>query len=176
VPRPKKAPGTAVDRRNGQRADLTLAPGGPLARFDPPAGLSPAGVQAWEDFWSDRPAQLMTAASRVVLLRWIDAVDRYVRTTAEADLEPLVTGSTGQLVENPLYRIAEKARSTIEACERQLGVGGLNATALGIAAITERRSLAEMNATIGGGRGDQNAAPAAGADASQDPRLRVIDG
>jgi hypothetical protein len=106
-----------------------------------------------------------------VLLRWVDALDRYVRATAEADREPLVAGSTGQMAPNPLHRIAEQALKTTEAAEKQLGIGGLNAAALGLAAISERRSLAEMNARYTGTNGPEGS----GRGDDEDPRLTVID-
>lgn len=169
VPRPKKPPGTAVDRRNGQRADLAAVSGG-VGRFDPPENLCVDAAAAWEDFWADRPALLLTSSSKVVLVRWVEAVNRYLVASRGADVEPITAGSTGQEVMNPLYKVAEQARAVIEACERQLGIGGLNAANLGIAAITERRSLADLNASYGGGGGNDKPAEA------PDPRLRIIEG
>lgn len=141
-----------------------------MTRFDPPTGLSGAAVEAWEGFWADRPALLLTPSARVVLLRWIDALNRYLVATAAADAEPLVSGSTGQLRPSPLYAVAAQALRTAETAERQLGIGGLNAAALGLAAIAERRSLQELNvqytppAGQGGARDD-----------AQDPRLTIVD-
>ncbi len=172
MPRPKKPAGTAVDKRNGQRADLTIAGDSRVPRFDPPPGLCPEAVAAWEGFWDDRPSLLLTRSATTVLVRWVTALNRYSVATAGADSEPLMTGSTGQRVANPLYKIAEQALRTVEACEKQLGIGGLNASSLGLAAIQERRSLADMNARYGdtrsGGSGDEGG--------EIDPRLAVING
>src|SRR6266540_7340785 len=99
MPRAKKPPGTAVDRRNG--AKLVTVGTGQVERFEPPEGLSAPAMAAWGAFWDDRQSALLTPSGKVVLLRWIDALDRYLRSTAEGDREPLVTGSTGQLVVNP---------------------------------------------------------------------------
>lgn len=167
MPRAKKPPGQAVDKRNGQK--LTAVPSGSVEPLEPPEGLSAPSLAAWESFWEDRQAAFLTPSSTVVLLRWIDALDRYTRTTAEADKEPLVKGSTGQLVVNPLYKIAESARSTVEACEKQLGIGGLNAASLGIAAVQEARSLADMNAKYSKPEGVASLA-------TEDPRLTIIEG
>lgn len=152
MPRHKKPAGTAVDNRNGQRDVLPDGEPvkGALARFDPPSGLCDAAREAWEDFWIDRPALLLTPASRTVLRRWVDALNRYLTMTAEADEQPITHGSTGQPSINPLYKIAEQSRSVMEACERQLGIGGLNASSLGLAAIQERKSLHELNKSYGG--------------------------
>jgi hypothetical protein len=166
MPRVKKAAGTAVDPRNGQRALGVLA-GGQVERFPPPRRVCKAAKDAWEGFWEDRPAALLTPAAKVVLLRWVDALDRYLRATAEADAEPLVRGSQGQQVINPLYKVAAAALTTVESCEKQLGIGGLNAASLGLAAISERRSLQEMNARYGGDHGDDG-------NEEPDPRLRIV--
>lgn len=164
MPRTKKPAGTAVDSRNGRRAELSAVTG---ARFDPPPGLCEQAIGMWDAFWMDTVATVTTAVDRGVLTRWITEYDRYLRTVAEADLQPLVEGSQGQSVENPLYRIAYRALDAAERCERQMGVGALNRSSLGIAVITERKSLADMNARYGGGDGDVDR-PAL---AAVDPRI-----
>ena len=168
MPRTKKPAGATVDKRNGRRADLVVA-GEPIARPERPADICAEATLQWDAFWADSASSVQTSADRGVLLRWIDAVDRYLRTIGEADREPLVTGSTGQLVENPLYKIADKALGTIERCEKQLGIGALNRAGLGIAVITGQRSLADMNARYGA---DGNENP----DGDRDPRLELIEG
>lgn len=165
MPRTKKPAGTAVDPRNGRRADLTVVRGD---RFDPPEGLCEETLTAWESYWSDGVASVQTPVDRAVLLRWAREMDRYLRLSAEADRQPSVRGSQGQPVENPLYGTAYKALAAVQACEKQMGMGALNRSALGIAVITERRSLADMNARYGGGESERPAL------ARADPR--VIEG
>jgi hypothetical protein len=175
MPRPKKPAGTAADKRNGRReVDLGPQPNRLVEKFDPPNSVCDEALDAWDLFWQDNQSLLLTPSSRVVLVRWVEALDRYIRSTAAADLEPLVEGSTGQMVVNPMYKIADQALRTIEACEKQLGIGGLNASTLGLAAISEKRSLADMNARYanprsGGGGGDDDQGPD-----EDDPRLKVI--
>lgn len=163
MPRTKKPAGTTVDPRNGRRAALTPVAGG---RFDPPDGLSGPSLALWDAYWSDTVSTVQTPVDRGVLTRWITEYDRYLRTVAEADLKPLVLGSQGQDVENPLYKIAYRALDAAERCEKQMGVGPLYRSNLGIAVITEQKSLADMNARYGGGD-----------DQRRDPRPdpRVID-
>jgi P27 family predicted phage terminase small subunit len=171
MPRARKLPGTAVDKRNGAR--LVSVASGRVERMPAPPDLSAPAQQAWEAFWNDRQAALLTPSSTVVLMRWADALDRYLRCTAEADKEPIVTGSTGQASANPLYKVAEQARATLESCERQLGIGGINAASLGLAAISEAKSLAEMNARYSDA-GDED--EDGGSDErDDDPRLRIVD-
>ncbi len=166
MPRAKKTAGTAVDKRNGQQV-LGVVPGLKVEKFPAPRGLSKPAKDAWNAFWDDRPAHLVTPAAKVVLLRWIDALDRYLRTIAEADQAPLVEGSQGQEVINPLYKVAEQAMGVVERCEKQLGIGGLNAASLGLAAISEQRSLAQMNARYSEPDDVED-------DDEPDPRLRIV--
>lgn len=171
MPRTKKPAGQTVDRRNGRRADLTLHAGQVPAKLDLPREVCAEANAQWDAYWDDAAASVQTAADRGVVLRWIDAVDRYLRTLGEADKKPLVKGSTGQWVENPLYKIAAAALATIERCEKQMGIGALNRAGLGIAVIAEQRSLQDMNSRYGGGDVDDHPA-----EDEEDPRLVVIDG
>lgn len=169
MPRTKKPAGTAVRPYNGRRAELLEVAGG---RMDPPDGLSAQALTIWEAYWDDTVSSVQSSVDRGLLARWITEYDRYLRVVAEADMRPLVTGSTGQDVENPLYKIAYRALEAAERCERQLGVGALNRSHLGIAVITEQKSLADMNARYGGGNADSS--PTAPAQSRPDPR--VIEG
>jgi hypothetical protein len=155
VPRTKQPAGTTADRRNGRRADLVPVPGG--GRFDAPRGLCDEAVEAWGAYWDDTVSSVHTPVDRAVLVRWIREMDRYLRLSAEADKQPSVRGSMGQPVENPLYATAYKALAVVQACEKQMGMGALNRSALGIAVITERRSLADMNARYNDGDRDRPA-------------------
>jgi P27 family predicted phage terminase small subunit len=147
MPRTRKAAGLAVDPRNGRRADLTVLGG---ERFEPPENLCPEAAAAWEDYWADAVAQVHTRVDRSILTRWVTEMDRYHRLLAQADASPIVSGSQGQPVENPLYKIAYAALNEVRYVERQMGMGALNRSALGIAVITERKSLADMNSRYGG--------------------------
>ncbi|MGH7965868.1 MAG: hypothetical protein ACRERD_29295, partial [Candidatus Binatia bacterium] len=106
-----------------------------------------------------------------VLSRWVVALDRYWIATTTADQEPLTEGSTGQSIANPLYKVAEQAMKVVDSCERQLGIGGLNASTLGLAAISERRSLQDMNAKYGVLESVDDPD-----ESDDDPRLMIIDG
>ncbi len=168
MPRTKKPAGSTVDKRNGRRADLSVVIGD---RLPAPEGLSEPANELWDAYWADPVATVQTAVDRGLLYRWITEYDRYLRMTAEADLEPLVAGSTGQSVENPLYRIAYRALDAAEKCERQLGVGPLWRSNLGIAVIAEQKSLADMNAKYGGGDGGGDGHVDQAAPARPDPRI-----
>jgi P27 family predicted phage terminase small subunit len=169
MPRTKKPAGTTVDPRNGRRADLAVVAG---ERFEAPEQVCDEAKTAWDCYWDDRVAQVQTPVDRAVLTRWITEMDRYLRLMQAADAEPVVRGSQGQPVENPMYGTAYKALAAVQACEKQMGMGALNRSALGIAVITESKSLQDLNSRFGGGPGADlravDSPPAA------DPR--VIDG
>jgi P27 family predicted phage terminase small subunit len=170
MPRAKKPPGSAADRRNGQKIGLGVVRG---ERFDLPedvaSGLLPQTRDAWESYWSDPVAGVHTPADRAALLTWIEALDRHTRLLRAADKNPLVETSQGTN-RNPLYAVAEGVWKTISELQAQLGIGPKNRVALGIAVIAEQKSLAGINAQYGGGDADGNRPAQA---ARPDPR--VID-
>lgn len=169
MPRTAKAAGTAVDKRNGRRAELTAA--GALEKFALPRRLPVADPEtgelkadpwrletrrAWDAIWSDPVASALTPVDRPVLLRWADALDRAQRHLELGDADPIAKGSMGQAVESPHYGIADKALRVATQCEAQLGVGALHRARLGIAILQERTSLAELNARVTAAGGDDD--------------------
>lgn len=149
---PKKPPGTAVDKRNGQKVELRP---GKLTRFDPPAGLSELARTTWDAYWDDPVSELATPADRSLLLRWIGLVDRYHFLIGKAMAEPEVLGSTKQKQASPFFTLAMGHENAISKIEAQLGIGPKNRAALGIAVLSERKTLADLNrefedGTIGG--------------------------
>jgi hypothetical protein len=158
MPRTKKAPGTAVDRRNGRRAEVAASS---LAKFALPKRTSgePWRLEtrkAWTALWSDPVAGALTPVDRPVLIRWADAVDRAQRHLELGDESPISKGSMGQEVESPHYGIADKAIRVAQSCEAQIGIGALNRARLGIAILQERVSLADLNARVASGGDDDD--------------------
>jgi hypothetical protein len=158
VPRTKKAPGTAVDRRNGRRTEVAASS---LANFALPKRSSgePWRLEtrkAWSALWLDPVAGALTPVDRPVLIRWADSIDRAARHLELGDANPIARGSMGQEVESPHYGIADKAVKVAQACEAQLGVGALNRARLGIALLQERVSLADLNARVAESRGSDD--------------------
>lgn len=150
MPRTKKPAGTAVDPRNGRRAEVTASS---LAKFALPKRASgePWRLEtrkAWSALWADPVARALTPVDRPVLLRWADSLDRAAWALERADASPVAKGSQGQDVASPFYAIANDALRVAMASEAQLGVGALNRARLGIAITAERISLDEMNARL----------------------------
>lgn len=168
MPRVKKPAGATVDKRNGRRAELARVAG---ERFDPPDGLCEQALTQWDRYWDDPVSQVQTAADRDLLCRWIANVNRYWRLIGAADAQPVTRNSQGE-VANPLYAVALKVEASVKADEAQLGIGPKNRAALGIAVISERKSLAEMNAAYAGGA-DVGTGPG---EEEEDPRLTIVQG
>lgn len=162
----KKAPGTAVDPRNGQKVGLSVVEGqsNPM-RFDPPSAINTEALRQWNDFWEDPVSWLITPADKMLLIKWIELVSRYFSLMRLADKEPITRGSTHNDVVNPLYGMALKMQAEIKAIEAQLGIGPKNRAALGIAVLSEKRSLQDLNTAYEGpeqGEEDDDEDPRAG--------------
>lgn len=148
MPRAPKPPGTAVDSRNGQR---TVVAAEPLAKFALPKRADGKKYELrtqrmWKALWEDeRLAAALLPVDRELLIRWAQAVDDHVKATALAWANPIAKGSMGQQVESPFFGIADKALRVAERCEAQIGVGALNRARLGIAILTEAKTLASLS-------------------------------
>jgi P27 family predicted phage terminase small subunit len=165
----KKLPGTAVDPRNGGKATLSIVPGerSPLY-FDPPKPVGAEAAKQWADYWEDSVSMLITPADKALLIRWIENVDRYFTIMRAADQNPIARGSTHNDVANPLYSLGTKLEAEITKAEAQLGIGPKNRAALGIAVLSEKRSLQDLNR-------DYEPEDDSGGD-DEDPRLKIIRG
>lgn len=165
MPRAKKLPGQAVDRRNGQQAVL---PSVALTRFSLPRRSDGRKYdlrtqRMWRALWDDdRLAAALSPVDRELLIRWAEAVDDAIKARALAWESPIARGSMGQEVESPYFGIMTKALAEASKCEAQIGVGALNRARLGIAILTEAKTLADLSAGYPGDGGSRNA---------QDPRV-----
>lgn len=139
MPRPKKAPGTAADPRNGSKYALVLADGTPKFELDEYNDMVPAAQDAWDRYWFDPVSAVVNQSDYMLVYRWITNVDRYFRLVEEADQQPICQGSQGQDVMNPKYSAANNALAAAERIERQLGMGPSNRSKLGIELVAADR-------------------------------------
>lgn len=165
MPRAKKPAGTAVDSRNGERASL---PAVPLKRFALPRRSDGLDYdlrtrRMWKALFDD-PAlsSVLSPVDRELVIRWAQAVDDNLKALSSARANPISTGSMGQEVESPHFRIAGQAMGVVVECERQIGIGALNRARLGIAILAERASLADLAARFDGGDGGDEPDPRLG--------------
>jgi hypothetical protein len=167
VPRTKKPAGQAVDRRNGRRTEIAAAVR--LRRFGLPKREDgePWRLEtrkAWAAMWKDPVSGLLSVADRPILLRWAGALHRAEWAYGRADAEPLVEGSQGQRVRNPMYDVGDAQIKIAQGCEQQVGIGSLNRARLGLTFTSAQKSLEELNAMLTGGAGEDE-------DDDDDPRL-----
>lgn len=162
MPRTKKPAGTAADARNGRRVELATS-----GAAGPPAinrgALLARSREMWDSYWADPVGGTQTAADEMFARIWIEGYDDYLRKKAAADKQPLVKGSMGQQVANPLYAVAESSLKNAMTAARQLGIGAKNRADLGIQLLAEKAALDDVNARYAamGGADD---------DADDDPR------
>lgn len=158
----RKAPGTAVDPRNGTRAILNTTG----ERFDPPEHVDhPMALASWEHFWNDPVSSLLTEVDRIALDRWIDLVNRYWTLMDRADAEPLQDqGTAGSVKEvlNPLYKVAMACHTAATGIEIRLGVTPKSRASLGIQIVEAHKQMDDFQAAA------RNALPVAEDD--YDPR------
>lgn len=145
MPRTKKPAGATVDARNGRRVEVAT-PGA----AGPPAinrrALLTRSRDMWDSYWADGAAVTQTAADEMFARIWIEGYDDYLRKKAEADKQPMVKGSMGQQVANPLYAVAEGSLKNAMTAARQLGIGAKNRADLGIQLLAEKQALDDINA------------------------------
>lgn len=120
----QKDPALLANRRAGRGRGLTV-----LAREEafiapaPPPGLLAAGKNAWEDFWrSDVSAAVDISADRVDLEHWARCIDQRERFRKIADKAPLIKGSHGQLMLNPLHRRIRDLGDEIQRLSDRFGM------------------------------------------------------
>jgi phage terminase small subunit len=144
MPRTKKPAGEAVDPRNGRRAELVLAAPVDLPLPRARETFQPLALTAWDGYCSDLVAGTVTPADLMIVHAWITAYDDWMVNRALADKQPLMEGSMGQMIANPLYKVASAAMALAMACARQLGIGAKNRADLGIALFTgqQKQNLA----------------------------------
>lgn len=143
----KKAPGTAVDPRNGGKYELD-SPSHKKALELPESvkkKLTSEAIMRWNEFRSSPVAMTLDEADYLIAVRWIEAVNRSIVSAREADEEPATTGSAGQMIMNPLYKLSESQTKIAQDCERQLGIGPKNRADLGVQLVASKPSLEQMN-------------------------------
>lgn len=102
-----------------------------------PAGREPSAKQLRNEsenkrhfptVWADLQADILatieepTPTDRVMIQRFVANLRLADRASAMADAEPLITGTKGQLIEHPGFRLAARAQKVALTIGRQLKV------------------------------------------------------
>src|SRR5689334_16117561 len=105
-----------------QRQMITLAPQTNTAPTAP-SGLLPSAEHAWDAFWRSGVSQIVDRdADMDALEDWIWLVSERDRLRPLVQAEPLVLGSMGQMVENPLSKTIDRYSKRIERYREQFGM------------------------------------------------------
>ena len=105
----------------------------------------PATIDAWVALWAEPQAKHLSGVQKVVALRWIRAFDEWQRALDVVVAAPMVAGSQGQPVGNPLMGWVTSRESEMEKCEKQIGVGLRNKADLGLTLGQARLTAQQLN-------------------------------
>lgn len=146
--RTKKSP----ERRQGRGTkDIGVLPQIPVAEDSipvAPAHLGEKWKAAWALFWSSPFAQLVAPAQQPAVDRLFGFYEERERMDAFIRQEPMLAGSQGQPVVNPMYRQRTAVDAEIRQLEDRLGLNPRSGLQLGIQFSEAARSLEELNARI----------------------------
>lgn len=168
MPGPAPKPADRRQRRNKPTELRAVPPRAIVEVPKAPPGLLKATRDWWSEFWNSDLAAATGAETDLPALRRLaslyDERERAYRAIQRGDR--LVTGSKGQEVLNPLYRVIASLDAEIRNLEDRFGLTPLARLRLGITLTDAQKGLEDLNARL--------AADAAPED-FEDPR-GVIDG
>ncbi len=120
----QKDPALLVNKRGGRGRGLSVVRRGETFQPPPvPAGINAPGRRAWEAFWrSDVSLSVDLDADSTDLLHWVRCVDERERLWAIVKKAPLVKGSHGQLMANPLSRRIRDLTQDIDRISDRFGM------------------------------------------------------
>lgn len=147
MPAKRKAAGAKQDRRPQRDKSVHLevvslpAPGVPRC----PSGLLESSRSLWRTYWESQVAAAAEDVDVNVVERWIVARDQWRRAMNAVAEAPIVKGSMGQPVQNPLMSWVASREATMAALEKQLGIGPKSRSDLGITIGQAQMTAAELN-------------------------------
>jgi P27 family predicted phage terminase small subunit len=148
LPVPPK-PSERRQRRNAPSAAIVALPVQPLVVPDAPGGVLAVTRERWSAFWRSPLAGAVAVDSDLSALeRLFTLYDERERAYRAYRRERLVTGSTGQLVLNPLGRQMAVMDSEIRQLEDRFGLNPLARARLGITIGEAARTLADLNRAL----------------------------
>ena len=98
-----------------------------------PKGLHPVAKKAWRLFWSSSLPQILDLqADDEAIRRWAYCLSEREKLEDQLRAEPLVLGSMGQSVRNPLFAVLGERTREVEKFREQFGMTPLHRMRLGI--------------------------------------------
>jgi P27 family predicted phage terminase small subunit len=164
VSRPRK-----LDSRR-QRGSRTPAIGivadRPKETPAPPAGLLKATREQWVEFWKSPAANIVELGSDLPALhRLFQLYDERTRAIRACSKKPMVEGSKGQPVRNPLSKVVTECDGAIRVLEDRFGLTPKARLQLGITPGKGPKSIDDLNRMLNETDDD---------DRDEDPRLAAI--
>ena len=168
---PRRKPDDERQRTNTPALELVTPIGAEIVVPAAGEGWSEATVAEWDAWWASDVARMIDVVSEApIVFRCFDLLDQAARFEAVGRSEPLVEGSTGQMVINPLLKHAQGLRDEARRDEAVLGRGPKRRLDLGIKFGDAARSLDDVNRRLSAASRNE------GADvAPEDPRLSAIE-
>lgn len=164
---PRRKADEERQRTNTPALELVTPLGVAVAAPEPDEAWSDATVAEWRAWWASDVARLIEPDSEgPIVRRLFDLLDQAARFEAEGRKSPLVEGSTGQMVINPLLKHAQGLRDEARRDESVLGRGPKRRLDLGIKFGDAARSLDDINRRLSA----SNSGPAP---APKDPRQAI---
>jgi len=143
------------------RLEVSVAPSMP----EPPEGISAELVASWAEYWSSPLASATDAQSKLnAVTRLWQLYDLRDKHHAAYVAQPLVDGSQGQQVLNPLGRQLNSLESQILALEDRLGLNPKSQLQLGVTWAEGQKQLRDLADRV------FQSKPASDDEADDDPR------
>lgn len=146
----RKAPDLLTNTRGGRGRALTVAPKeGPRIIPRPPAGIGPAARATWRRFFQTWVSDtVIWEADGDALQQWILNVDERNKLREMARIAPLIKGSHGQLMQNPLRRTIRELNKEIQTAREHFGMTALARWRLQLTASEATRSQHELRRSL----------------------------
>lgn len=123
---------------------------------EPPATIGEGAIRIWNQLGVSMLAGAIDLQSDYSILeRWITYVDRWyalerrLRRIIEAERD-IVTGSTGQEVPHPLYKMVHDTENMIRSIEKDLGLSPMARARLGLTVAEGQMIASQLNEMVRG--------------------------
>ncbi len=131
-------------RQRPSTPDLAPSVGGALPMPAPMSEWRDDVTAAWLELWSTSLAKHFQSTDVPSLRRLFTLRSRLVDALANADAEPMITGSTGQSILSPWFAEAHRIEGEVERLEDRFGLTPQARLRLGVT-LEEGLSLAARN-------------------------------
>ena len=146
----QKAPDLLANPRGGRGRALTVAlKDGPRVVPPGPAGIGVPARRIWTRFFSTWVSDaVIWEADGDALEQWILNVDERNKLREIARSSPLIKGSHGQLMQNPIYRTLRELNREIQQAREHFGMTALARWRLQLTVAEASRSQHELRRSL----------------------------